>query len=431
MLGRRAIRRRWPPASAGSWAPSAVVALHLNYGLRPDSDEDRQLPRRCASGSAWSLVVERPALPEEGNVQAGAREARYAAAERLRAERGLDWIATGHTRTDLAETVLYRLATSPGRRALLGLPARRGAIVRPLLGLDRERVRCSPARRGCPSATTPATPSTSTRATGSAIEVLPVLREIGPAAEATIAETQAELAEESETLDRLAAEALEASGAAAAGALPAEALTPLDPALRRLALRALAELAAGRPVPLGRRRAAEIVRLASSSEGGTVELGEGLEARVEHGHVRFLLGPEQAPADALLTVPGSCRFGPWEVRAELREGPVEPDSPAQAFLDPAALAGDAPRPVLARRRPDAAARPRRHQVAAGPVHRSQDPALAAALPPRRHLGRPDRLDRRRRRLGRVRRRSRRAARGGSQRRLQATVLDSAAWRATS
>ena len=90
-------------------------------------------------------------------------------------------------------------------------------------------------------------------------------------------------------------------------------------------------------MPLGRRRAAEIVRLASSPEGGTVELGEGLEARVEHGHVRFLLGPEQAPDDAVLTVPGSCRFGPWEVRAELREGPIEPDSPAQAFLDPAAL----------------------------------------------------------------------------------------------
>ena len=71
------------------------------------------------------LEVERPELGE-GNVQAEAREARYAAAERLRRRAGLDWIATGHTRTDLAETVLYRLATSPGRRALLGLRPRRG-----------------------------------------------------------------------------------------------------------------------------------------------------------------------------------------------------------------------------------------------------------------------------------------------------------------
>ena len=59
-------------------------------------------------------MVERPRLPE-GNLQAAAREARYAAAERLRAERGAAWIATGHTRTDLAETMLYRLASSPGR----------------------------------------------------------------------------------------------------------------------------------------------------------------------------------------------------------------------------------------------------------------------------------------------------------------------------
>jgi tRNA(Ile)-lysidine synthase len=135
----------------------------------------------------------------------------------------------------------------------------------------------------------------------------------------------------------MAHEALEESGAAAAGAISTEALAALDPALRRLALRALAEAAAGRPVPLGRRRAAEIARLASSPEGGTVELGQGVEARVEHGHVRIALGEEERPAAALLTVPGSCRFGQWEVRAELREGPVEPDGPAQAFLDPAAL----------------------------------------------------------------------------------------------
>src|SRR5919197_346655 len=62
-----------------------------------------------------------------------------AARGRLRARTGSEWVVTGHTRTDLAETVLYRLATSPGRRALLGLRPRRGAVVRPLLALGREQ----------------------------------------------------------------------------------------------------------------------------------------------------------------------------------------------------------------------------------------------------------------------------------------------------
>ena len=98
---------------------------------------------RCASTTAFarrpSATSARRALCERlgstssssarrsprGNLQAAAREARYAAAERLRAGRGLDWIATGHSRTDQVETVLYRLAVSPGRAACWGL--RRGA----------------------------------------------------------------------------------------------------------------------------------------------------------------------------------------------------------------------------------------------------------------------------------------------------------------
>jgi tRNA(Ile)-lysidine synthase len=322
----------------GALAPDRVTALHLNYGLRPDSDADEATCRELADLLGIELLVERPRLPE-GNLQAAAREARYAAAERRRRENGLDLIAVGHTRTDLAETVLYRLATSPGTRALLGLRPRRGVVVRPLLSLGRDRVRELAVDAGLPFRDDPSNAEPLYARNRIRNEVLPVLGDIGHEAAATIAETQAELAEEAEALERLAAEALAGSGAEAAGAISAETLGALDPAIRRLALRRLAERAAGTTVALGRARAAEIWRLANEPEGGVIELGGGVEARIEHGHVRFSAGTEPEPGEATLTVPGVCRFGSWEVRAQLESGVPVVEGPDLAVLDPSTIEG--------------------------------------------------------------------------------------------
>jgi tRNA(Ile)-lysidine synthase len=318
--------------------PDAVTALHLNYRLRPDSDRDEETVRELSARLGIELEVEHPTLGE-GNVQAEAREARYVAAERLRQARGSDWIATGHTRSDLAETVLYRLATSPGRRALLGLQPRRGVIIRPLLGLGRDQVRRLVSEAGLPFRDDPTNAEPAYARNRIRNEVLPVLGEIGLEAEATIAETQAELAEEGDALERVAADALAESGADAAGAIGRDALASLDPAIRRLALRRLAERAAAGAVPLGRKRADQIWRLVNEPEGGVVELGGGVEAQIEGGHVRFTTGSAAEPAAATLPVPGSCRFGSWEVRAELASSVPAADGPDLAVLDPGALGG--------------------------------------------------------------------------------------------
>jgi tRNA(Ile)-lysidine synthase len=317
-----------------------VHALHVNYGLRDDSDRDEQTCRALCAALRIDLRVERPRLGE-GNIQAAAREARYAAAEMLRLRYAADWVATGHTRTDIAETVLYRLATSPGRRALLGLPPRRGSVVRPLRALGRVDARRLASEAGLPFVDDPSNLDPRFARNRIRHEVLPVLRDLSPGAETHIVETQAELAEESRVLDRVAAAALEEAGAGAgAVAVGADAIAELEPAVRRLALRALAERVAGREVPLGRKKAAEIWRLARHPEGGEVELGAGLRAVCEQGLIRFSEREEAIPEPARLVVPGSCRFGHWEVRAEILPGPVEPSGPELATLDADALGGE-------------------------------------------------------------------------------------------
>lgn len=107
------------------------------------------------------------------------------------------------------------------------------------------------------------------------------------------------------------------------------------PGLRRLVLRELAGRAAGRPIAMSRARAAEIARLAGPGEGGEVELGGGMSAICEAGLIRFerRAAPPPPPRATELPIPGSVRFGEWEVRAEiLREGPI-PAGPSVATLD--------------------------------------------------------------------------------------------------
>ena len=317
-----------------------VHALHLNYGLRDSAAADEQICRRLCALLRIDLRVERPRLGE-GNVQAAARDARYAAAERLRERLGCEWVATGHTRTDVAETVLYRLASSPGRRALLGLPPRRGRVVRPLLGVDRAEARRLATDAALPFADDPTNLDPRFARNRIRAEVLPALREVSPQVERNLAETRAELAEETRVLDRIVAELLEAGGAGpGVSAIPADALQDAEPALRRLVLRALAERAAGGTVPLGRRRAAEIWRLAAHPEGGEVDLGRGLRAVCEAGLIRFSLADDQLPEPVGLTVPGRCRFGLWEVRAELSPSRIEANGPERAILDAGALGPD-------------------------------------------------------------------------------------------
>lgn len=324
--------------------PQKLHALHVNYGLRASADADEQTARNLCAALRVDLHVERVRRDQlgPGNLQAAARAARYLAAERLRVRFGVSWIATGHTRSDVAETVVYRLAKSPGSRALLGMSPRSGRVIRPLLALSREDTRTLATEAGLPWADDETNQDPAFARNRIRAEILPALAKLSPETERNIAETRAELSEEAALLERVAFEALERAGTGPAETrLDARVLRAWEPALQRLTLRSLAERAAGRQVPLGRARAAEIARVAFGPEGGEVQLGGGVSAVCEAGNVCFRvsdpLDAAPAPAPGVLTLPGRCQLGEWEVRAELHPAPVAPAGPELATLDAAAL----------------------------------------------------------------------------------------------
>lgn len=332
-----------------------VSALHVNYGLRDEAHGDEQLCRAVCERAEVPLTVERveldapsgPGVEGErggrgnrerggrGNLQARAREARYAAAERIASGIDADY-AAAHTLSDQAETVVYRLATSPGRRALLGMAPRRGRLVRPLLSVTRAEVRQYCRERGL--AWRDDASNFDPRFARARIrnEVLPVLAALSPAAERTIASTAGLLRDEAEVLETAVDEVLERGSGSA---LPLEELRSRPAALARLVLVRLAEGVAGPGHSISAQVADEVLELGRRGGSQSLDLGGDLRALVEYGTVRFTcLADAPAPEPVPLPVPGVARFGAWEVEARVEPSARSDPAAAPATSDPAPLA---------------------------------------------------------------------------------------------
>jgi tRNA(Ile)-lysidine synthase len=255
---------------------AGVSALHVNYGLRDSAEADEIHCVEVCGALGVAAQVRRPRRPESGNLQAWAREVRYAAAHEL--AQGAD-VAAGHTATDQVETILYRLASSPSRRALLGMRPREGRLVRPLLGLTRQQTAAYCSERGL-SWREDETNLSEVYARGRVrARLAPALEAIHPAAIENVLALAEILRDEAEVLDALVEQVLEGRDE-----IELARLRGLAPALQRLVVQRLADGAAGRPAPGTARRAHEVVAMGDNAE---LHLPHGVRAVSERGTVRF------------------------------------------------------------------------------------------------------------------------------------------------
>jgi tRNA(Ile)-lysidine synthase len=264
--------------------PDAVTALHVNYGLREDSPADERFCAELCGRLGVALEVERPRRPEgPGNLQAWARDARYAAAAALALASGAT-IVTGHTADDQVETILYRLASSPSRRALLGMRAHDGALARPLLGTTRAETTAYCEERGLSWREDRSNQDPAFARNRIRLGLLPELERVHPAAAANVLRTAELLRAEAELLDAAVEEAL-AGGPGGRNTIALAKLAELHPALRRLVVQRLADAAAGRPVAGAARHAEEVTALRRTGIA-MLDLGGGVRAVAERGILR-------------------------------------------------------------------------------------------------------------------------------------------------
>lgn len=131
----------------------AVGAVHVNHGIRGETaDRDAKFVQDFCESDGIEFVLfdasrDGTVVPENASEE-WARQLRYGYIDKL-IEPGVK-IATAHTASDQAETFLFRVARGgSGLKGLRCIPPKRGAYIRPFLGLTRSEIEALVEYYGC------------------------------------------------------------------------------------------------------------------------------------------------------------------------------------------------------------------------------------------------------------------------------------------
>jgi tRNA(Ile)-lysidine synthase len=374
--------------AAAKLMPERVGVASLDHGLRPDSAAEVEWVRSLATSRGLPFHTAKLGLEPGPGMEARAREARYAALERIALAEGYAAIATAHTADDQAETLLMRLARGAALRGAGSIQAERGLYIRPLLEVRRADTERLVAAAGLTPVRDPSNVDPALFRTRVRSAVIPALEDAaGPEAVRRLAAFARAAQDDEAYLSELAERALARVGDREG--LEAVGVRALPWAIRGRVLRRWLE-GAGFPVSERLLRQAD----AAIDRGGRTGLPGRALLRAEGGWVRITpAGKGQLPADEVFdTSPGDASIG----RGMLRRVELEPGAPI--IYGPFRLslgagpgfavgAGAAPFAVRGRQPGD------RVRVAGGPARRVQDVFVDAAVPAEVRAGWPLVVDR--------------------------------------
>jgi tRNA(Ile)-lysidine synthase len=238
------------------------LAVHVDHGLRAGSAADADAVAAASErvGAAWRTMP--VAIDPGNNLEARARDARYAALDAARVEADAEWLLVAHTADDQAETVLLNVLRGAAAAGMAGMAARREHIARPLLALRRAETRALCDELGLAVVDDPMNDDVAFTRVALRRQVLPLLESIAGRDLVPVLARQAEvLRTESDYLDDLARAAWPGDSEPSASALGA-----LHPVLAQRAVRVWlgvpppshAEVARVLQVARGDRRAAQL-----------------------------------------------------------------------------------------------------------------------------------------------------------------------------
>jgi tRNA(Ile)-lysidine synthase len=223
-----------------------VIGVTVDHGLQEDSaaHTTRVVGQMALLGVDETASIRVTVDPGPAGIEAGAREARYAALAQMAAHFGAGVVLLGHTLDDQAETVLLGLTRGSGGRSLAGMRPRFDDLFhRPLLAVTRAQTEAACLAEDIEFWTDPH--NSDPRFTRSRVrhDVMPVLeRELGPGVAQALARTAEQLREDMDLLEQYGREAHHR--ARTDDGIDMDVIDDVGPAIRTRAVR-LAAIAAG------------------------------------------------------------------------------------------------------------------------------------------------------------------------------------------
>jgi tRNA(Ile)-lysidine synthase len=287
-----------------------LMVLHLDHGLRgEESRADGEFVRAMSAGLGLPIVAREATLAGGGNLEQNARRARLAFFREMIASGAVDRVAVGHTRSDQAETVLFRLLRGSGTAGLAGVRpvTAEGMIVRPLIEVERAEVEAY--LRGRAIAWREDSTNSSPRFARNRIRhgLLPSLaRDWNPEIVAALARTADQAAADeaywSVEIGRLSTEHL--TFEEGAPVLKASDLAGMPEAVARRLVRRAIERAKGDLLTVDFHHIDNVLRLARSASGAGRVQTPGLDICRSFDRIRFGCASAR-PYRVPLTVPGA------------------------------------------------------------------------------------------------------------------------------
>ena len=293
-----------------------LSVIHIEHGIRGAASlADAEFVGRLACDLTLPFHLHDADVPAlEGNLEQDARNVRQAFYGDLIASGRVNRVATGHTRTDQAETVLFRILRGSGLAGLVGiLPVTHEGLVRPLLEIDRNEIEAWLRERGIAWREDETNRDPAFARNRLRHEILPLLRAgFNPQLDQALANLAALARDEEAYWDTEIAHLIQPPATSHQPLiLPLSLLTQAPPALARRLVRRAVEIIKGDLRGIDFRHIERVIEMARSTDGSDRMQAPGLDVCRSFDWLRFAPPGSWAPQEGFavsLNVPGSVEL---------------------------------------------------------------------------------------------------------------------------